>query len=273
VRLRWCKYSRLVMYDILTGMDINAVWKTYKLNGDRKLRDQLITNYAPLVNYVALNISNSLPSNVDKDDLVSYGTFGLIDAIEKFDPERGFKFETYAIARIRGSIYDELRSIDWVPRSVRSKAKAYETAVQNLENTLLRSPTDKEIADELGITLEQLQHLTGQISHTNTVAMDDVIASTDTDSVTIGDTIADDDISPLSSYEIEEVRNALVDVIEVLTEREKIVLGLYYYEDLTLAEVGTILGVTESRVCQIHTKAMTRIREGLQTSITDLAND
>lgn len=251
-------------------MDINKIWREYKATGDRKIRDFLIENYAPLVNYVALNIANGLPANVDKDDLVSYGTFGLIDAIEKFDPERGFKFETYAIARIRGSIYDELRSIDWVPRSVRSKAKAYDTAVQNLENELLRPPTDAEIAEELGITLDKLQHLTGQISHTNTVALDDVVSSNENDSVSVGETIADDEISPLSSYEIEEVRNTLVNTIDDLTEREKIVLALYYYENLTLAEVGLILGVTESRICQIHTKAMTRIREGLQTNLTTL---
>lgn len=252
-------------------MDINQIWVDYKTSGDRKVRDFLIENYAPLVNYVALSISNGLPANVDKDDLVSYGTFGLIDAIEKFDPERGFKFETYAISRIRGSIYDELRSIDWVPRSVRSKAKAYDTAVQNLENKLLRTPTDTEIAEELDLTLEQLQHLTGQISHTNTVALDEVISSSEkNENMSVGDMIADDDISPLSSYEIEEIRNSLVNVIDELTEREKIVLALYYYENLTLAEVGSILGVTESRICQIHTKAMTRIREGLQTNLTML---
>lgn len=249
--------------------DINVIWKEYKISGDRQLRDYLINNYAQLVNYVAQNISNGLPSNVDKDDLASYGTFGLIDAIEKFDPERGFKFETYAIARIKGSIYDELRSIDWVPRSVRSKAKAYEKAVQKLETELLRAPTDAEIAEELDLTVDQLRHLTGQISHTGTVALDEMISSNDkTDSMSVGDTIADDGISPLVSYEIEEIRNALVNVIDELTEREKIVLSLYYYENLTLAEVGSILGVTESRVCQIHTKAVTHLRSGLQTNLT-----
>lgn len=248
--------------------DINVVWKEYKSTGERKLRDYLITNYTQLVNYVAQNISNGLPSNVDKDDLVSYGTFGLIDAIEKFDPERGFKFETYAISRIKGSIYDELRSIDWVPRSVRSKAKAYEKAVQKLEVELRRNPTDAEIAAELDLTLEQLQHLTGQISHTGTVALDEMISSDEkSDSMSIGDTIADDGISPGNSYEIEEIRNALINVIDGLTEREKIVLSLYYYENLTLAEVGSILGVTESRVCQIHTKAVTSLRSGLQTNL------
>lgn len=247
--------------------DINEVWLEYKETGDRRLRDDLIIHYAKLVNFVAQNISNSLPSNVEKDDLESYGAFGLIDAIEKFDPGRGFKFETYAISRIRGSIYDELRSIDWVPRSVRAKAKAYERATAKLEADLMRPPTDVEIAAELGLTLEQLQHLTGQIAHTGTIALDEMIQSGEkNDTMSVGDTIADDGISPLISYEIEEIRNALTNVIDELTEREKIVLSLYYYENLTLAEVGSILGVTESRVCQIHTKAVTYLREGLHIS-------
>lgn len=248
-------------------MDINVVWKEYKATGDPKLREYLITNYAKLVQYVAQSISNGLPSNVDTDDLVSYGTFGLIDAIEKFDPERGFKFETYAISRIKGSVYDELRSIDWVPRSVRSKAKAYDKAVAKLETDLMRTPTDAEIAAELEITVEQLQVITGQIAHTGTIALDEVISSNDSDTLSIGDMITDGGISPSVSYEIEEVRNALVNVIDDLTEREQIVLSLYYHENLTLAEVGCILGVTESRVCQIHTKAVTQLREGLQTSL------
>ena len=247
--------------------DIDRLWAEYKQGGQRELRDQLIVHYSPLVKYVAGRVATGLPQNVDQADLVSYGIFGLIDAIEKFDLERGFKFETYAIARIKGNILDELRSIDWVPRSVRAKARAIEKAYSKLEGQLHRTPTDVELAAELDLTDEQLQTTLGQISFTGLVALDEMLSGGDRgDSMTLGDSLADSGMGPVAAYEVEEMRQILADAINRLPEREKMVLTLYYYEGLTLAEIGSILGVTESRVCQIHTKSVIQLRARMAAS-------
>jgi RNA polymerase sigma factor FliA len=180
--------------------DIDRLWTEYKLGGQRELRDQLIVHYSPLVKYVAGRVATGLPQNVDQADLVSYGIFGLIDAIEKFDLDRGFKFETYAIARIKGNILDELRSIDWVPRSVRAKARALEKAYSKLESKLHRTPTDTELAVELDFTDEQLQTTLGQISFTGLVALDEMLSGGDRgDSMTLGDTVADGGVGPVAA--------------------------------------------------------------------------
>ncbi len=252
--------------------DINRLWAEYKDSGERELRDQLIVHYSPLVKYVAGRVATGLPQNVDQADLVSYGIFGLIDAIEKFDLERGFKFETYAIARIKGNILDELRSIDWVPRSVRAKARAIEKAYSKLEGQLHRTPTDAELAEELDLTDEQLQTTLGQISFTGLVALDEMLSGGDRgDSMTLGDTVAEPGMGPVAAYEVEEMRQILAEAINRLPDREKTVLTLYYYEGLTLAEIGSILGVTESRVCQIHTKSVIQLRARMAASERELA--
>ncbi len=246
---------------------IDRLWASYKLSGGRELRDQLIVHYAPLVKYVAGRVATGLPQSVDQADLVSYGIFGLIDAIEKFDLDRGFKFETYAIARIKGNIIDELRSLDWVPRSVRAKARALEKAYSELEGELHRTPTDTELAIELGLTEEQLQATLGQISFTGLVALDEMLSGGERgDSTTLGDSLPDSGVGPVAAYEVEEMRHILADAINLLPEREKMVLTLYYYEGLTLAEIGSILGVTESRVCQIHTKSVLQLRSRIAAS-------
>ena len=219
--------------------------------------------YSPLVKFVAGRVSAGLPHTIDQADLVSYGMFGLIDAIEKFDPERSIKFETYAITRIKGSIIDELRSIDWVPRSVRAKARAVEQAYASLESSLGRAPTDAEVAAELQMSETELQQIFGQISYVGLVALDEVIAggrSERGEATTFGDTVADKDDGPMAAFEVEEMKQILAGAINRLGEREKIVLTLYYYESLTLAQIGEVLGVTESRVCQIHTKAVMQLR-------------
>ena len=248
--------------------EIARLWAEYKETGRRELRDQLIVHYSPLVKYVAGRVAVGLPQNVEQADLVSYGIFGLIDAIEKFDLERGFKFETYAIARIKGNILDELRSIDWVPRSVRAKARALEKAYSKLEGTLHRTPNDNELAQELDVTEDQLQTTLSQISFVGLVALDEMLSVSGDrgESVTLGDTIADTGEGPVAAYEVEEMRHILADAINRLPEREKIVLTLYYYEGLTLAEIGQVLGVTESRVCQIHTKAVLQLRSRIAAS-------
>lgn len=247
--------------------DVDGLWATYKEGGARETRDQLILHYSPLVKYVAGRVAVGLPQNVEQSDLVSYGIFGLIDAIDKFDPRRGFKFETYAIARIKGAILDELRSIDWVPRSVRAKARAIEKAYGKLESELHRAPTDVELAGELEMSDDQLQTTLNQISFIGLVALDEMLAGGDRgDSMTLGDTVADAGEGPVGAYEVEEMRHILADAINRMPEREKVVLTLYYYEGLTLAEIGSVLGVTESRVCQIHTKAVLQLRARLAAS-------
>jgi RNA polymerase sigma factor FliA len=248
--------------------EIERLWAAYKDSGDQAHRDALIVHYSPLVKYVAGRVAVGLPQNVDQADLVSYGIFGLIDAIEKFDLGRGYKFETYAIARIKGAIIDELRSIDWVPRSVRSKARSLEKAYSKLEANLHRTPTDEELAAELGMSSNQLQTTFSQISFIGLVALDEMIGGDRSggDSMTLGDTIADAGDGPMAAYEVEEMRQILAQAINDMPEREKIVLTLYYYEGLTLAEIGEVLGVTESRVCQIHTKSVIHLRAKIAAS-------
>jgi len=240
---------------------IQQLWVEYKATGAREARDRLIVHYSPLVKYVAGRVSVGLPQNIEQADLVSYGVFGLIDAIDKFDLERQIKFETYAIARIKGAIIDELRSIDWVPRSVRAKARSVEKAYATLEASLLRTPTDAEIAQEMGISEGDLQTIFNQISFVGLVALDEMLSGGERgESTTLGDTIPDKGEGPVAAYEVEEMKQILAGAISRLGDREKLVLMLYYYEGLTLAEIGEVLGVTESRVCQIHTKAVIQLR-------------
>jgi RNA polymerase sigma factor for flagellar operon FliA len=240
---------------------IQQLWAEYKASGSRDARDRLIVHYSPLVKYVAGRVSVGLPQNIEQNDLVSYGVFGLIDAIDKFDLGRQIKFETYAIARIKGAIIDELRSIDWVPRSVRAKARSVEKAYQTLEASLLRTPTDVEVATEMGISENDLQTIFNQISFVGLVALDEMLSGGDRgESTTLGDTIPDKGEGPVAAYEVEEMKQILAGAISRLGDREKLVLMLYYYEGLTLAEIGEVLGVTESRVCQIHTKAVIQLR-------------
>jgi RNA polymerase sigma factor FliA len=244
---------------------IGELWADYKSNGSRDIRERLILHYSPLVKFVAGRVAAGLPQNIEQTDLVSYGIFGLIDAIDKFDPDRGFKFETYAISRIKGAIIDELRSIDWVPRSVRAKARSIERAYSKLENELRRTPEDKEVAAELGMTEDELAAVMSQISFVGLVALDELLAagSDRPAGATLGDTIADTANDPVAAFETEEMRQVLADAINRMPDRERLVLTLYYYEGLTLAEIGTVLGVTESRVCQIHTKSIFQLRSRL----------
>ena len=245
---------------------LDDLWRAYKAHGDPRLREQLILHYSPLVKYVAGRVGVGLPANVEQADFVSSGVFGLIDAIEKFDPERAIKFETYAISRIRGAIIDELRALDWIPRSVRQKARAVERAYATLEVSLKRTPHDPEVAAEMGIALEDLHTIFSQLSLANVVALDELLhpggESGDRVSLldTLEDTAADD---PVEVAEGRELRRLLARAINTLPDREKTVVSLYYYEGLTLAEIGQVLGVTESRVSQIHTKAVLQLRAKL----------
>jgi len=243
---------------------ITELWREYKEHATPDARERLILHYSPLVKFVAGRVAAGLPQNIEQGDLVSYGIFGLIDAIDKFDLDRGFKFETYAISRIKGAIIDELRSIDWVPRSVRAKARSIERAYSKLENELRRSPEDKEVAAELGVTQEELDQTLSQISFTGLVALDELLGGANGEgSSTVGDTVADRANDPVEAFEVDEMKHLLADMIMRMGDRERLVLTLYYYEGLTLAEIGQVLGVTESRVCQIHTKAILQLRSRL----------
>jgi len=241
------------------------LWAEYKKKGDRRIRDQLIVLYSPLVKYVAARVAVGLPQHVDGSDLVSYGIIGLIDAIDRYNPGRQVKFETYAIPRIRGAIIDELRAIDWVPRSIRAKARAVEQAYASLEANLLRTPTDAEVAAELGMAEQDLHEILRQISFVGVAALDEVfmVGGDRSDRTTLGDTIPDATAGPVALFEDKESKEILAQAIMQLADRERTVLSLYYYEGLTLAEIGEILGVTESRVCQIHTKAVLQLRARL----------
>jgi len=246
---------------------IAKLWTDYKDTGSREARDRLIVHYSPLVKYVAGRVSAGLPQNIEQADLVSYGIFGLIDAIDKFDTDRQIKFETYAIARIKGAIIDELRAIDWIPRSVRFKAREVEKAYVALENRLHRSPTDAEVAQQLGITTDELHQIFNQISFVSVVALDELLSvgSERGDRLSLVDTLEDKGAEdPVAVFESQEMKGILASSINRLGEREKIVITLYYYEGLTLAEIGQVLGVTESRVCQMHTKAVLQLRAKMQ---------
>jgi RNA polymerase sigma factor FliA len=242
--------------------ELLELWDVFKATASAEVRERLILHYAPLVKYVASRVATGLPASVEQADLVSYGMFGLIDALEKFEPARGNKFETYAIPRIKGAIIDELRAMDWVPRSVRFKAREIEKAVADLESMLKRAPTEKEVAERLGVSVSELHDVINQISFVSVLALDELLSVGNDrgEQVSLLDTLADKGTDPTLGVEGQETRALLAGAINSLSEREKIVVTLYYFEGLTLAEIGDILGVTESRVCQIHTKAVNQLR-------------
>jgi RNA polymerase sigma factor for flagellar operon FliA len=256
--------ERRILSDVTRADETQALWLDYRRTGDQEIRDLLILTYAPLVKYVAGRLGSGLPAHVDEGDLVSYGLLGLIGAIERYDPARDVKFETYAMARIKGQIIDELRSMDWVPRSVRARARQIERAIAELEARFGRAPTDEEISKKLGISEDELEESLGEISRSSIAALDElwtVSSSGGGDQVALIDTIEDESApDPQGTLSVTEQKEALADAIARLPEREKLVVTLYYYEELTLREIGEVLGVTESRVSQLHTKAILRLK-------------
>ena len=244
------------------------MWRRYKDNGDPHARERLVLAYSPLVKYVAGRMASGLPAHVEEADLISYGLLGLISAIERFDPAREIKFETFAVTRIKGSIIDELRSLDWVPRSVRARAREIEAAQAKLEHELQRAPSEAELAARLGISEDELQTSLLEIANSSVYALDELWTVSDSsgDQVSLLDTISDPRAEdPQESLASTEIKDRLTDAISSLPEREQLVVALYYYENLTLREIGEVLGVTESRVSQLHTKAVMRLRSGLQS--------
>lgn len=235
----------------LTEQESESLWKEYAQGHTKALRDQLVENYLPLVNVIAGRIAISLPSHIDRDDLISSGFFGLLDAVERYDPERQNKFETYAGVRIRGAMLDYLRSKDWIPVSLRQKMRSYEKCVGDLEGTLGRSATDEEIAEAMGISIDELTKVVAEISVATVIPLDDYMrAETATNAVP----------SPQEMIERQERQETLAKAIERLPDRERQVVALYYHEEMTMKEIGLILGVSEARVCQLHTKAIFRLR-------------
>jgi len=234
------------------------------------LKEQIVLEHAPLIRYIVNRIAVRLPSHIDLDDLYNTGVIGLMDAIEKYDPEKNCKFKTYAEFRIKGAILDQLRSLDWVPRSVRQKSRKLEKAYGEVEQRLGRQATDDEVADSLGLQIEKFHELLNQVRGISMVNLEE-IRGTNSDGDRAG-TFADiiEDVqseNPFSSLKLTETKHAIADTIGTLPEKERLVISLYYYEDLNMKEIGQILGITESRVCQIHTKSVLRLRQKLKSLV------
>lgn len=247
---------------------LRAVWDEYRTEPCQHLRERLILAYAPLVTLIANKVGSRLPSSVESADLVSYGMFGLIDAIDKFQTDREVKFETYASTRIRGAILDELRAADWIPRSVRAKARAYDKAYVELESTLHRVPTNEELAQRLEISDKELRQIQWQLSSTNLVALDEVVGTGERLELisAIESVQRITAVDPAQAFDQKEGREILGSVIDKLNDREKIVVSLYYFKGCTLAEIGKALGVSESRVSQMHSSVLQRLRTQLVTA-------
>lgn len=250
----------------LSPENIDELWATLQETESATVRDKLIQNYLYLVRYVAGKMAMSVPPSVEIDDLVSAGVVGLMDAVGKYDPGRDTKFETYAVARIRGAIVDDLRSLDWVPRSVRRKARMVEEAYSRLETELGRAADDEEISKKLNMSVGAFKAIVDEIISAGLLSLDDFVGSQDGERTTriIDLVCSKEGGSPSTSLEIEEMREILAKAIMDLPEKERTVVALYYYEDMTLKEIGRTLGVSESRVSQIHTKAMLRLRGRLR---------
>jgi len=246
-------------------LEEDRLWELYRRTADIHIRNEIIVRYAPLVKYVAGKVSVTLPSMVEYRDLVGYGTFGLLDAIEKFDPQKHVKFKTYAVTRIRGAIYDHLRELDWVPRSIRRKTKQIERAIAKLESQLGRPANDEEIAKEMGIERKELLKIMAKVASSSILSLQEIWPmNSEAEGYTIEDSLESMRIeNPDLVLEREEIRKVVFEALQELPEKEKKVMVLYYYENLTLREIGKILEVTESRVSQLHTKAILRLRAKL----------
>jgi len=239
-----------------------SIWRRYREQPDEETRELLFLEYVSLVRHVASKMAALLPKHVEREELVSYGILGLLEAIGRFDPGRNVKFETYATARIRGSILQELRRLDWVPRSTRHKAHVLEDAVTRLENKFGRPATDDEVAEAMGLSLQRFHQMVDEVRGTTLLSLDSIIEETDGAAWSMVPPTApgQGNQDPSSGIETNEMRSILARAIDNLPDQERLVIALYYYEDMTLREIAEVLGVSESRVSQIHTKATARLR-------------
>lgn len=254
----------------MNEQSLKKLWETYADTKDSGIKEQLIIEYSQVVKYVAGRLSMYLGSNVEFDDLVGYGVFGLIDAIDKFDLEKGIKFETYASLRIRGAILDNIRKMDWIPRSVRKKQKSIEAAHQKLESQLDHYVEDEDMAEELGITVDDYYKWQNQTKALTLTSLEDYVEKGgETKMEHIGRSRF---VLPEASIEKEELKQMLIKAIESLTEKERKVITLYYYEELTLKEISHIMEVSESRISQLHTKALGKMRLTLGNNVELLAS-
>lgn len=245
---------------------IDNLWREYKETDSKVAKDKLLVEYAHLVKYITNRLAVNLPKSVDRNDLTSAGILGLIKAVETFEPDRGFKFETYAGHKIRGAILDELRALDWVPRSVRQKSRDLQKVFAKLENELGRAPYDDEVCEAMGITMQEYEEMLSEVTPTTIISLEEAMPDRGSDSkeLRIIDTIEDPGSeNPLKELGFAEVKEILKDAITNLPEKEKLVVALYHYEELTLKEIGVVLDITESRVSQIHTKAILKLRSKL----------
>jgi RNA polymerase sigma factor for flagellar operon FliA len=237
---------------------VEELWAAYLAEPTRALRDRLVVHYTPLLRAVAHRLGSALPSYIEVADLVQCGVFGLIDAVERFDPERSPRFESYAVPRIRGAILDELRAQDWVPRTVRGRVRELERAQERLEARLQRAATDVELAEEIGLPVQEVRSLGRQLQMISVEALDE-------NSGGVSELLADDGApDPVAVVQATETLRQLAAAVEQLGERDRTVVRLYYLENRTLAEIGRLLGVTESRVCQLHTRLVGRLRGRLE---------
>ena len=252
-------------------LDKEKLWEEYQKNKTSQLREQIILEYAPLVKLVAGRLSMYLGYNVEYEDLVSYGIFGLIDAIDKFDLGKEVKFETYASLRIRGTILDQIRKMDWIPRTVRQKQKRIDEAIKSIEMRTGKNATDEDIAVELGISDDELLNWQSQLKVTNVVSLNEYLEQ---GSEPVMDAHKNSHFKqPEDKIQEDELKQMLDETLETLTEKERKVILLYYYEELTLKEISNILEVSESRVSQLHTKALLKMRKKLGNYMDILVNE
>jgi len=247
-------------------LGLENLWREFKETGSKVAKDKLLVEYSHLVKYTTQRLAVNLPSSVDRDDLYGAGILGLIKAVDTFEPERGFKFETYAGHKIRGAILDELRALDWVPRSVRQKSRELQKVFTKLENRLGRSPYDDEVCEELGVSIEEYEQILCEVTPTTIVSIDETTSDPFSDSkeMKVMDQVEDhDSMNPLKELGFSEIKEILKSAIADLPENERLVVALYHYEEMTLKEIGVVLNLTESRVSQIHSKAIMKLRARL----------
>ena len=254
---------------MISSDTLQADWKRYKSTHDLGIRERLLSRYLPLVKQIAGRMLVSLPKSVSLDELISSGIMGLISAVDHYDPTMGFKFETYAASRIKGAIYDGLRELDWVPRSVRQKARRVEKTMEVLYKELGRAPNDYEVAEKMGLGVEDYYGILDEVSVTSLMSLDESFVNNKGDSASLSDFIEDRENQDVhDAIELKELKAVTVQVLKELPEQEKLVMALYYYEEMTLKEIGLVMDISESRVSQIHTKAIMHLKSKIGEALS-----